>query len=209
VPDRSGATDGSGVTDGSGGRSAVLVGTGGSVGLTDGTGAVVEGGVVFGAFVAGADVARGDDVVTGATADARGLGAVVAADPDDGAGLVVAAPCTGAPPGADGNALTAGLGNAGKSPIIRPSSVSLLTLNAARASATAIDGPSNTYSAKDVRPADAFSRLPESPTFPPIPRFVYGCWLLIKLRSRRNRFVRIESTVAREANLHSFSRGHR
>jgi hypothetical protein len=176
-----GNTDGraDGNTVGSGERRDVLVGAG--VALAVGT----TGGAVFGVTVrAGADVVvRGDDVA----AEACGLGVVVAG--------AAGAPAGAEAPGADGSALGALNGRPGKSPIGRPSRASRLRLNAASARATAIDGPRRTYSAKDVRPPGAFSRLPESPAFPPIPPFVYVGWQLFKWRSRRNQGLPNESKV--------------
>ena len=93
--------------------------------------------VGVGASVCAGEAVRGDGVATGTTADARGLGAPVAADPDDDAGLEVA--------GALGLTVVLGaVGTRGGKSMARPSRASLLRLNAPRATATAIDGPSNT-----------------------------------------------------------------
>ena len=146
-----GRVDGSGgTTDGSGVGTPVIVGV--AVGAVVAGGFVRGGCVAAGACVAGGGdaVAAGEAVAPGATADARGLGPVVPAG--DGAGVSVAFGLTGP--------------KIGRS-IVRPSSASLLRLNAASAIATAIDGPSRTYSANDVRPSGARSRLGESPRFPP------------------------------------------
>jgi len=135
---------------------------GATVGAIDGgsVGANVGGAVGRGVLSSGRIVelgARGVGVAVGACVAAAG-----ARDGSRGAALGFVG-VTGA-----AVAVAGATGNPGKSPV-RGSVMSRLRLNAANATATAIDGPSNTYSANDVRAAGAPTRSPISGApFPPM-----------------------------------------